>query len=167
MTLLPIESIVLQYNAINSVVTASIVSLMQNCKAQSISWCAHGSSMTDADRKIALLLEEAWKAVLAAFKPYSMQSLPQSSVAELVLQPMAAALRHGSQAMQDMTQEFWGKGGIGSVLRGFDVSVVESALASLGHHSKLVSSKPNNILKLEMWHQDSVKDLTHHILLVC
>ncbi len=64
--------------------------------------------------------------------------------------------------MQDMTQEFWGKGGIGSVLRGFDVSVVESALASLGHHSKLVSPQPNNMFKLEMWHQDSVKDLTQY-----
>ncbi len=117
--------------------------------------------MTDADRKTALLLEAAWKAVIAAFNPRSMHILTQVSVDELVLQPMAAALKHGSQAMQGMTREFWGNSGIGSVLRAFDVSIVEGALASLGH-SNLVSPQlcVNNMSEPEMWHQDSVKSLT-------
>ncbi|KAL0018276.1 hypothetical protein WJX77_003271 [Trebouxia sp. C0004] len=93
------------------------------------------------DRRTTLLLEASWKAVIAAFTPRSMMQLTQLSIDELVLQPMAAALMHGSQAMQDVTREFWGNSGIGSVLSAFDMSIVESALASLEHHSTLLALK--------------------------
>ncbi|KAL0040054.1 hypothetical protein WJX79_004363 [Trebouxia sp. C0005] len=90
------------------------------------------------DRRTTLQLEAAWKAVIAAFNPRSMLQLSQVSIDELFLQPMATALKYGSQAMRDMTQEFWGNSGIGSVLSAFDVSIVESALAPPEHPSNLV-----------------------------
>ncbi|KAA6427368.1 MAG: hypothetical protein FRX49_02032 [Trebouxia sp. A1-2] len=90
------------------------------------------------DRRTTLQLEAAWKAVIAAFSPRSMLQLSQVSIDELFLQPMATALKYGSQAMRDMTQEFWGNSGIGSVLSAFDVSIVESALAPPEHPSNLV-----------------------------
>jgi len=117
-------------------------------------WCTYGPSVTDADRRTTLLLEAAWKAVIAAFNTRSMLQLTQVNIDELVLQPMAAALRHGSQAMQDMTRDFWGNSGVKSELSAFDVSIVESALASLEDHSKMVRPQLciNNLCELEIWH---------------
>ncbi len=104
--------------------------------------------------------------MIAAFNPRSMLQLTQVSIDELVLQPMAAALKHGSQAMQDMTQEFWGNSGIGSVLSAgaLDVSIMESALASLEHDRNLVSHQLciDHMCELEIVHQDSVQNLTQH-----
>jgi len=110
--------------------------------------------VTDADRRTTLLLEAAWKAVIAAFNTRSMLQLTQVNIDELVLQPMAAALRHGPQAMQDMTRDFWGNSGVKSELSAFDVSIVESALASLEDHSKMVRPQLciNNLCELEIWH---------------
>ncbi len=118
--------------------------------------------MTDADRRATLLLEAAWKAVIAAFNPRSTLQLTQVNIDELVLQPMAAALKHGSQALQDMTREFWANSGINSVLSTFDVSIVESALTPLEDHSKMVSPQLciNNLCELGTWHQNSVQNLT-------
>jgi hypothetical protein len=110
------------------------------------------------------MLEAAWKAVIAAFNPRSMVQLTQVNIDKLVLQPMAAALRHGSQAMQDMTRDFWGYSDARSVLSAFDVSIVQSALPSLEDHNKMVSPQLciNNLCELEIWHQDSVQNLAQY-----
>lgn len=164
MTPPPTQAMLLQFSAITGIATASTASFLQHRKSHSFSRCAHGSSVTDADRRTTLQLEAAWKAVIAAFSPRSMLQLSQVSIDELFLQPMATALKYGSQAMRDMTQEFWGNSGIGSVLSAFDVSIVESALAPPEHPSNLVSPQLNNMFKLEMWHRDCVKALS--VLLV-
>ncbi|KAL0045022.1 hypothetical protein WJX82_005590 [Trebouxia sp. C0006] len=70
------------------------------------------------DRRTTLLLEAAWKAVIVAFNTRSMLQLTQ-----------------------DMTRDFWGNSGVKSELSTFDVSIVESALASLEDHSKMLASK--------------------------
>ncbi len=164
MTLPPTQARLPQLSAVTTTATASTASFLQHCKSQSISWCAHGPSVTDADRGTTLMLEAAWKAVIAAFNPRSMLQLTPVNMDKLVLQPMAAALKHGSQAMQDMTREFWVNSGVRSVLSAFDVSIVESALALLEDHSKMVSPQlcVNNLCELEIWHQDSVQNLAQY-----
>ncbi|KAL0044900.1 hypothetical protein WJX82_001509 [Trebouxia sp. C0006] len=70
------------------------------------------------DRRTTLMLEAAWKAVIAAFNPRSMVQL-----------------------IQDMTRDFWGYSDARSVLSAFDVSIVQSALPSLEDHNKMLASK--------------------------
>lgn len=58
--------------------------------------------------------------------------LSQSCVRDLLLQPLAAALRVPSAAMHDVAEDFWSSSGIRVALQGCDLGLVEAALAESG-----------------------------------
>ena len=76
-----------------------------------------------------LMLETAWAALLDSMNVHALCQLPQSSLAEVLLQPLASALRHKSIEVRDLTIEFWNSSGIQELLGRRDLGLVESALA--------------------------------------
>lgn len=90
--------------------------------------CMHAGS----HETFAPALEAAWAALLAAIRVQAFSGLSQSCIADLILQPLAAALRHKSSAVHDMAEEFWSSSGIQDALKGYDVGLVEVALAMAG-----------------------------------
>ena len=89
--------------------------------------CVHA----DADDAFLPRLDAAWKALLAALKPQSLPTLSCTHIAELLVKPLAAALKHRSEAVCEMTKEFWSSSGIQVQLGCFDVRPVESAMGML------------------------------------
>ena len=83
------------------------------------------------------LLEAAWASLLAAIQVQAFPGLSQSCIAKLLLQPIAAALRHRSAAIHDAAEEFWSSSGIQAALQGCDVGLVEEALAHAGSQQSL------------------------------
>ncbi|KAL0048469.1 hypothetical protein WJX82_004043 [Trebouxia sp. C0006] len=78
------------------------------------------------------MLEAAWASLLSTVSLQSFSGLSQSCIAEMLLQPLAAALKHKSTAVHDAAEEFWSSSGIQSALKGYDVGLVEAALALVG-----------------------------------
>ena len=50
----------------------------------------------------------------------------------MLLQPLAAALKHKSTAVHDAAEDFWSSSGVQSALKGYEVGLVEAALALVG-----------------------------------
>ncbi|KAL0020037.1 hypothetical protein WJX77_006418 [Trebouxia sp. C0004] len=90
------------------------------------------SEVTGGHEKFLPILEAAWASLLSAVSVQSFSGLSQSCIAEVLLRPLAAALRHKSTAVHDAAEEFWSSSGIQSALKGYDVGLVEAALALLG-----------------------------------
>ena len=65
-------------------------------------------------------------------KVQAFAGLSQSCVHDLLLQPLAAALRNTSAALHDPAEEFWSSSGIRDALQGYDLGLVEAALAESG-----------------------------------
>lgn len=78
------------------------------------------------------LLAVAWSSLLKAIEVQAFAGLSQSCVRDLLLQPLAAALRHQSTALHDPAEEFWSSSGIQGALQGCDLGLVEAALAESG-----------------------------------
>jgi len=78
------------------------------------------------------MLEAAWASLLSAVSVQCFSGLSQSCIAQVLLQPLAAALRHKSTAVHDAAEEFWSSSGIQVALKGYDVGLVEAALALAG-----------------------------------
>lgn len=72
--------------------------------------------------------------------------LSQSCVCDLLLQPIAAALRNRSAALHDPAEEFWSSSGIRDALQGCDLGLVEAALAESGSQLSLAGQ---NSFKLD------------------
>jgi len=94
---------------------------------------SHGAWVLSGGHKMFLpMLEAAWASLLSAVSIQSFSGLSQSCIAEVLLQPLAAALRHKSTAVHDAAEEFWSSSGIQSALKGYDLGLVEAALALVG-----------------------------------
>ena len=78
------------------------------------------------------LLKAAWSSLLKAVKVEAFAGLSQSCVSDLLLQPLAAALKKRSAALHDPAEEFWSSSGIRDALQGCDLGLVEAALAESG-----------------------------------
>ena len=78
------------------------------------------------------LLAAAWSSLLKAIKVQAFAGLSQSCVRDLLLQPLARALRHQSAALHDPAEDFWSSSGIRDALQGCDLGLVEAALAESG-----------------------------------
>lgn len=83
------------------------------------------------------LLKAAWSSLLKAIKVEAFAGLSQSCVCNLLLQPLAAALRNRSAALHDPAEEFWSSSGIRDALQGCDLGLVEAALVESGSQLSL------------------------------
>lgn len=99
------------------------------------------------------LLAVAWSNLLKAIKVQAFAGLSQSCVRDLLLQPLAAALRHQSAALHDPAEEFWSSSGIRGALQGCDLGLVEAALAESGSqlsHAGLSRMEPHQQVRLKV-----------------
>lgn len=92
------------------------------------------------------LLKAAWSSLLKAINVEAFAGLSQSCVCDLLLQPLAAALRNRSAALHVPAEEFWSSSGIRNALQGCDLGLVEAALAESGSQLSLAGQ---NSFKLD------------------
>ncbi|KAL0042896.1 hypothetical protein WJX79_003013 [Trebouxia sp. C0005] len=90
------------------------------------------SEVTGGHEEFLPMLEAAWASLLSAISIQSFSGLSQSCIAEVLLQPLAAALKHKSTAVHDAAEDFWSSSGVQSALKGYEVGLVEAALALVG-----------------------------------